>query len=44
LVDGLSMYRLVLIATGLLTWGVLPGIALLVGALPFLRKPMPAQI
>jgi hypothetical protein len=44
LVDGLSMYRLVLIATGLLTWGVLPAIALLAGALPFLRKPMRAQI
>jgi hypothetical protein len=40
LVDGVSVFRLVLIGTGLLTWGMLPGAALLVGALPFLRKPL----
>lgn len=36
LIDGLSIYRSVLIAGGLLTWGVLPACALLIGALPFL--------
>ncbi len=39
MVDGLSLYRLVIIAAGLLTWGVLPGLALLIGALPFLHHP-----
>ena len=37
-IDGLSVYRLVSIAAGLLTWGVLPAIALLLGALPFLGE------
>ena len=35
LVDGLSPFRLVVIAAGLLTWGLVPGIALLVGTLAF---------
>ena len=39
LIDGWSIYRLVIIAAGLLTWGVLPAIALLLGALPFLGQP-----
>jgi hypothetical protein len=39
LVDGVSVFQLVLTATGLLTWGVLPGVALLAGALPFVPKP-----
>jgi hypothetical protein len=38
-IDGLSVYRLVMIAAGIFTWGVLPSIALLLGALPFLREP-----
>jgi hypothetical protein len=38
-IDGLSVYRLVMIAAGIFTWGVLPSIALLLGALPFLRQP-----
>jgi hypothetical protein len=37
-IDGLSVYRLLTIAAGLLTWGVLPSIALLLGALPFLKE------
>jgi hypothetical protein len=43
LIDGLSIYRLVLIAGGLLTWGVLPACALLIGALPFLRQNTPSK-
>jgi len=43
LIDGLSIYRLVLIAGGLLTWGVLPAGALLIGALPFLRGSRPSR-
>ena len=43
LIDGLSIYRLVLFAGGLLTWGVLPAGALLVGALPFLRGSRPSR-
>ena len=39
LLDGRSLFRLVLIVTGLLTWGVLPAAALLAGALPILLKP-----
>ncbi len=39
LVDGLSVYRLVMITAGIFTWGVLPSLALLLGALPFLRQP-----
>ena len=44
LVDGLSLYRLVLFAGGLLTWGVLPACALLIGALPFLGGSRPSKI
>lgn len=43
LIDGLSIYRLVLIAGGLLNWGVLPACALLIGALPFLRRSLPSK-
>lgn len=43
LIDGLSIYRMVLIAGGLLTWGVLPACALLIGALPFLRGSLPSK-
>jgi hypothetical protein len=43
LIDGLSIYRLVLVAGGLLTWGVLPACALLIGALPFLRESLPSK-
>ena len=43
LIDGLSIYRLVLIAGGLLTWGVLPACALLIGTLPFLSGSLPPK-
>jgi len=38
LIDGFAMFHLVAIAIALLTWGLLPALALLVGALPFLRQ------
>jgi hypothetical protein len=38
LIDGLSMYRLEMIAGGLFSWGVLPTLALLIGTAPFLRE------
>lgn len=44
LMDGLSIYRMVLIAGGLLSWGVLPACALLVGALPFLGGKLRSKI
>ena len=43
LIDGLSIYRMVLIAGGLLSWGVLPACALLIGTLPFLRESVPSK-
>ena len=43
LIDGLSIYRMVLIVGGLLSWGVLPACALLIGALPFLRGSLPSK-
>jgi hypothetical protein len=39
LIDGLSIYRLEMIAGGLFSWGVLPAFALLIGAAPFLHEP-----
>jgi len=47
LIDGLDFFRLVSFGLGLANWVVIPGVALLVGALPFLkghssREGMPA--
>lgn len=45
-IDGFSFLRLVYFAIGLTNWVAIPGAALLVGALPFLRgsnRATPAQ-
>jgi hypothetical protein len=37
-IDGLDFFRLVAFGVGLINWVAIPGIALMVGALPFLRS------
>jgi len=37
-IDGLDFIRLVSFGLGLVNWVVIPGVALLLGALPFLRE------
>lgn len=41
--DGLHFFRLVSFGLGLINWVVIPALALLVGALPFLGKPAVAM-
>lgn len=40
-IDGFAFFRLVAFGLGLITWVVIPGLALLVGAAPFLRASNP---
>jgi hypothetical protein len=42
-IDGVSFFRLVSFGLGLANWVALPAVALLLGALPFLRASRPAQ-
>ena len=41
--DGFHFFRLVGFGLGLINWVAIPGLALLVGAAPFLRTTSPGQ-
>lgn len=41
-IDGFDFFRLVAFGLGLITWVAIPGFALLIGAIPFLRESEPA--